>query len=1052
MEGKPLIKGVRNISTDDFSDAESEYLKQPDSLNVQNGSYLRRREFKHIQVATRLKFREFTAIFTILGKKIGKITRQSGRGTSVARDTLHEIEFFREAFMLVPARDSQLYETVLIPEAGKKKLRLFCSCSPGRDPKCTHAKQLLEGYTTIAETFTNAQPDSLFNKSIYRQIFGAIARVAADSVQSVTVGDAFQKITTVSSKNTQSVLLNYNLSTPTLDRFISRLSPLQKFSRAWLLDKAATFVESEYERSMRISGHKTVRMVEESGFWYRLAYHCFREFDEADLAWKISVDRHSGTVWLAASRNAIELFSVALPEKAVVAVIDILEKNGHASPQWNHGAFEKELLFRIKDGVNQTVVVEPSIDLFENSERTIVPVSPCFCYGALVYHPDSDRFYRFTYDSLQRCAEGWNSTKIIAADAFSDYLIKHLPALSIASVKQDEAGCEQVDLFTNAAADDLGRIATPPVIDRFDHIELHPIAQKGCLWTIEIMYRAGEVTINLAQLLAAYHRKEHYCFTGNAIVNCKSPSIKSALAQSKGIGTEGTISISNMSLMLLGSSSLELKFEGDEKLTKKIKNMFAGKPKKEDAPPPELLCTLRPYQSHGVNWLQFLYDYHLGGLLCDEMGLGKTIQVIAAVTTLNKRHHGFSTCIVCPTSVISHWKNLLERFSPHLRVIEYAQNRKLPLKSEFDVVLLSYGIMRNDGEVLAHRHFDLLVFDEIHQLKNRNTAGYRAACQLRSRVVIGLTGTPVENCADDLHALFNLVLPGLHLDIPSESALLTAVHGSVDTKEIHRFRRRIAPFMLRRVKSSVALELPEKITENRICSLSPYQAELYREALLNKGAPLLESLRENGTPIPYMHIFSLLTHLKQLCNTPALTSGKWDSYTLYESGKWELFKELLDESLGSGAKVVVFTQYLEMVEIFSHYLASIRIDHVTLTGSTKHRQQVISRFAKDPDCKVFIGSLKAGGVGIDLIAASVVIHYDRWWNAAREDQATDRVHRIGQTRGVQVFKLITENTVEERINRIIEHKKELSEVTLSEDDPESTKMFTREELMELLTE
>jgi SNF2 family DNA or RNA helicase len=199
-----------------------------------------------------------------------------------------------------------------------------------------------------------------------------------------------------------------------------------------------------------------------------------------------------------------------------------------------------------------------------------------------------------------------------------------------------------------------------------------------------------------------------------------------------------------------------------------------------------------------------------------------------------------------------------------------------------------------------------------------------------------------------------------------------------------------------------------------------------------------------------MHIFALITLLKQICNHPATVEGNPENYDQFQSGKWELFKELLDESLDSGQKVVVYSQYLDMIRIVEKHLKQNKVNFATLTGASRHRGKIVSRFNKDPACRVFVGSLKAGGTGIDLVAASVVIHYDRWWNAAREDQATDRVHRIGQKRGVQVFKLVTEGTLEEKISAIIEKKKNLMDGVVKEDDPGLLKTFSRKQLIELL--
>jgi SNF2 family DNA or RNA helicase len=307
---------------------------------------------------------------------------------------------------------------------------------------------------------------------------------------------------------------------------------------------------------------------------------------------------------------------------------------------------------------------------------------------------------------------------------------------------------------------------------------------------------------------------------------------------------------------------------------------------------------------------------------------------------------------------------------------------------------------------------------------------------------LGLTGTPIENALTELKALFDLVLPG-YLGSDEQFARRTA--SGVDT-----VRRMIAPFVLRRVKAAVLDELPEKIEDIRKCELSEEALGLYRQALASKGAPLVEQLRSSAAPLPYIHIFALLTLLKRICDHPALVGGRPDAYQRYRSGKWDLFQELLFESLDGGQKVVVFSQFLGMLAIMERLLRDLGVGYAVLTGATRERGQVIRRFNEDPACRVFLGSLRAGGTGIDLVGGTVVIHYDRWWNAAREDQATDRVHRIGQRRAVQVFKLVTEGTLEEKISAIIERKRRLMESVVRPDDARLDKIFSREELIDLL--
>ena len=316
---------------------------------------------------------------------------------------------------------------------------------------------------------------------------------------------------------------------------------------------------------------------------------------------------------------------------------------------------------------------------------------------------------------------------------------------------------------------------------------------------------------------------------------------------------------------------------------------------------------------------------------------------------------------------------------------------------------------------------------------------------------LGLTGTPIENSLLELKSLFDLVLPGYMGSDEEYAARYLSFRENADSNPgLTHLRKSIAPFTLRRLKIDVLEELPEKIEDVRTCQLSDIQVSLYREALSTKGASLVAQLESNPRQLPYIHIFALLNLLKRICDHPALALNKIEDYQSFESGKWELFQELLFETLDSGRKIVVFTQYLGMIAMMEHLLTNLGIPFVTLTGASENRGEIVRRFNEDSDCRVFLGSLKAGGTGIDLVGGSTVLHYDRWWNAAREDQATDRVHRIGQKQAVQVFKLVTEGTLEEKIAAIIERKRRLMNAVVQADNPNLSKIFTREELMDLL--
>lgn len=472
-----------------------------------------------------------------------------------------------------------------------------------------------------------------------------------------------------------------------------------------------------------------------------------------------------------------------------------------------------------------------------------------------------------------------------------------------------------------------------------------------------------------------------------------------------------------------------------------------------------LQSQLRHYQQLGVGWLWFLYHYGLSGLLCDDMGLGKTHQAMALLAAVSNQFRARAAeeqpyyLVVCPTSVIYHWKEKLRLFLPDLRIlVHYGPGRSLDAVDRYDLILTSYGTLRQDRAALSRLSFEVGVFDEIQVAKNHSSQTYRALNAMQAHMRLGLTGTPIENNLRELKALFDLVLPTyLPSEVRFRDEFAIPIERDNDAGRKQLLRRMVHPFILRRKKEEVLTELPDKSEETMQCDLLPEQRRLYVDTLNRSRERLLSDLRDQGEPIPYLHIFALLTHLKQICDHPAVMLKEPEQYSHYQSGKWGLFLELLSQARESRQKVVVFSQYLGMLDIIESYLRETKVGYASIRGKTVKREEELRRFAEDPTCEVFVGSLQAAGLGIDLTAGSVVIHYDRWWNAARENQATDRVYRIGQTRGVQVFKLLTVGTIEERIDELIERKGELMEEVVGSDDHNQLKRFSREELIAILS-
>lgn len=464
-----------------------------------------------------------------------------------------------------------------------------------------------------------------------------------------------------------------------------------------------------------------------------------------------------------------------------------------------------------------------------------------------------------------------------------------------------------------------------------------------------------------------------------------------------------------------------------------------------------LKSTLRSYQEVGVKWLWFLYTYGLSGFLCDEMGLGKTHQAMALLSAAmheKKRSMRYKFLVVAPTSVVYHWQDLLANFLPKAKVHLYHGPFRNPksLNLKNDIILTTYGILRSDKELFMMHDFEIAVFDETQVAKNQKSQIHAALKQIKAEMKLALTGTPLENNLFELKALFDIVLPNFlptHDDFKDE--FVAPIEKNKDLDKQKALSKLIKPFILRRKKMDVLSDLPEKIEEIAYVDLSEEQSRMYQEiALQSKGV-----LDEEGSSF-YIHVFALLNKLKQVCDHPSLITKDDNYFDKHQSGKWDLFIELLEEALASDQKVVVFSQYLKMLDIIESYLKREKIGFAGIRGTTKDRKEEVHRFQTDPTCKVFVASLQAAGVGIDLTAASVVIHYDRWWNPAKENQATDRVHRIGQNRGISVFKFVAKDTIEEHIHALIERKKDLISSVIGFDSEQDLKRLDREELTILL--
>lgn len=576
----------------------------------------------------------------------------------------------------------------------------------------------------------------------------------------------------------------------------------------------------------------------------------------------------------------------------------------------------------------------------------------------------------------------------------------------------------------------------------------HPV-----LWHTTLSYQTEFGKVPLSTLFQALQENKRYLLTDAGLILLKQPRFFFL----KYLSTSHFISEKSLQLSTLDFIRLSLFgtiVPCEKAAEESTKTLLSNITTFEPHSPLDLTglkSTLRPYQETGVKWLFFLYMYGLSGLLCDEMGLGKTHQAMALIAAAHNKNPEGRYLIVCPTSVIYHWEGLLKKFLPHLPVSIF-HGLKRTLSEDPGIVVTSYGLIRSEKQLFEKTSFTIAIFDEIQIAKNASSQTHKALRQIQTSMRLGLTGTPIENHLLELKTLFDLILPGY---MPQENVFkeLFISKETSDPKKTSYplLSKLIHPFILRRRKKDVLLELPEKIEEIAYCDLSEEQSKLYKEYFLARKQNLLEEIGSSEKPTSLTHIFSLISHLKQICDHPCLVLPSTEQFHNHASGKWDLFIQLLEQTRDSGQKLVVFSQYLGMLTFIENYLKEKSIGYATIRGSTHNRKEQLDKFREDPKCEVFVASLQAVGVGVDLVSASVVIHYDRWWNPARENQATDRVHRIGQHRGVQVFKLVTKNTIEEYIHQLIEKKLSLTESVLNFDEQDQIKTLNRQEILEILT-
>lgn len=477
-----------------------------------------------------------------------------------------------------------------------------------------------------------------------------------------------------------------------------------------------------------------------------------------------------------------------------------------------------------------------------------------------------------------------------------------------------------------------------------------------------------------------------------------------------------------------------------EKRSKAFRQVAALQP----APlPEELASQLRLYQLIGVAWLWHLYREELAGVLADEMGLGKTLQALCVLSCIHKESNG-PMLVVCPASLVENWRREAMRFTPWLSVYTHHGNKRRELASAIaceDIVITSYGTLVRDEDLMRSIEWAAAVADEAQQVKNRATQQARALRSLRAKGRFVLTGTPVENSLDDLRSLFEFLLPGWLAKIPASTP--SAERSWYD----ERHRQQAMPYILRRTKAQVAPELPQKLLQTLYCEPSERQAALYQKVREQSERNLI-ALSAQGASEGTLRNAALteLLRLRQACAEPRLLDASLDEK---DSAKLDALEELLDEAVPAGSRLLIFSQFTSVLAHLRIFLEGRDLPYCYLDGATKNRQTECDRFNNTPDIPVFLISLKAGGTGLNLTGADTVVHFDPWWNPAAEAQATDRAHRIGQTRTVTSIKLILSGTVEEKVLSLQAEKAALLEA-LFEGSTAAAARLSVAELQELL--
>ena len=488
-------------------------------------------------------------------------------------------------------------------------------------------------------------------------------------------------------------------------------------------------------------------------------------------------------------------------------------------------------------------------------------------------------------------------------------------------------------------------------------------------------------------------------------------------------------------------------------MSRKLQKLTDFETLEEVALPHHFKGQLRPYQKAGYNWFHFLKNYHFGGCLADDMGLGKTIQALALLQKHKEDTEAggskSTSLIIMPTSLIYNWLNEAKKFTPKLKLMVHtgAMRYKSPeVFGNYDVIVTTYGISRIDIDLLSSFFFDYVILDESQNIKNPSSKSYQSVRQLKSRFKLILSGTPVENSVNDLWTQMSFINPGLlGTQQYFMNEFVTPIEKKKDEDKARKLQALIKPFVLRRTKEQVATELPPKTETLLYCKMSDEQASVYEKVKSEYRNELLKSLEDGTYAKTQIQVLQGLIKLRQIANHPAMIDSEYEG----DSGKFENVVHTLANVLDGGHKVLIFSQFVKQLTIYREYFDSEGIPYAYLDGSTQNRGDIVKHFQEDEKTRVFLISIKAGGVGLNLTEADYVFILDPWWNPAVEQQAIDRTHRIGQTKNVFIYKFITKDSVEEKILALQQRKLSVARALITTEDS-FIKSLSAEDIKEIL--